>query len=81
MTVYKPINQLTHTAAQFAVMMARGEDIKVSGRISDGKYSVPYYMIEPVAVNKDNMVNTVVKDGFHMMSEVYMNIPKSNWPS
>jgi D-xylose transport system substrate-binding protein len=81
MTVYKPINQLTHTAAQFAVMMAKGEDINVSGRISDGKYSVPYYMIEPVAVNKDNMVNTVIKDGFHMMSEVYMNIPESNWPS
>jgi D-xylose transport system substrate-binding protein len=81
MTVYKPINQLTHVAAQFAVMMAKGEDINVSGRISDGKYSVPYYMIEPIAVNKDNMVNTVIKDGFHMMSEVYMNMPESNWPS
>lgn len=80
MTVYKPINQLAQAAAEYAVLMAKGENIKVSGRILDGEYNVPYFTIDPIAVDKDNMVSTVIKDKFHTLSEVYMNIPLSEWP-
>jgi D-xylose transport system substrate-binding protein len=80
MTVYKPIKQLAVSAADFAVKMARGEDIGVSGRINDGKYDVPYYCIAPEAVFKDNMVDAVINDGFHNMEDVYMNVPKGEWP-
>lgn len=80
MTVYKPIKLLAVAAANFAVKLARGEDIGVSGRIFDGKYDVPYYSIAPEAVDKDNMVDAVINDGFHRMSDVYMNIPESQWP-
>jgi D-xylose transport system substrate-binding protein len=81
MTVYKPINILAKYAAQFAVKLAKGENINVTGKISDGKYNVPYFIIQPEAVTKDNMISTVVKDKFHKISEVYMNVPQSDWPS
>lgn len=80
MTVYKPIKKLAVAAADFAVKMAGGESIDVADKMSDGKYNVPFYAIPPEAVDKTNMADTVIKDGFHQMSEVYMNVPKSDWP-
>jgi D-xylose transport system substrate-binding protein len=80
MTVYKPIYKLAIAAADFAVKMARGEDIGVTEKINDGKYNVPYFAITPEAVDKSNMVDTVINDSFHKMSEVYLNVPKSEWP-
>lgn len=80
MTVYKPIKLLAVAAADFAVKMANGEDIGVTAKISDGKYNVPYYSIMPEAVTKDNMVDAVINDGFHKMSDVYLNVPKDQWP-
>lgn len=80
MTVYKPIRQLAVTAADFALKLAKGEDIGVSGKLNDGKYDVPYYAITPEAVFKTNMVDAVINDGFHRMSEVYMNIAQADWP-
>jgi D-xylose transport system substrate-binding protein len=80
MTVYKPIKLLAAAAADFAVKMARGEEIGVTDTISDGRYDVPYYAITPLAVDKDNMVDAVIRDGFHRMDEVYMNVPQEEWP-
>ncbi|MDR3552542.1 MAG: substrate-binding domain-containing protein [Clostridia bacterium] len=80
MTVYKPIKELAVRAADFAVDMAKGKSVKVPDRISDNKYDVPYSCIEPIAVTKDNMMSTVIKDGFHKTEEVYLNISKSSWP-
>lgn len=81
MTVYKPIGKLAATAADFAVEYAQGQKPKIPGKIFDGKYSVPYYSIEPVAVNRQNMAQTVLRDGFHQVSQVYMNLPQSEWPA
>lgn len=80
MTVYKPIDKLAVAAADIAVKMAGGHSIKIGSRISDGKYKVPYYKIEPVAVYKSNMNRTVIKDRFHSLHDVYLNVPKANWP-
>lgn len=81
MTVYKPISKLAEAAATYAVMMAKDQKIDVRSKISDGKYNVPYYAITPIAVTKDNMMGTVIKDNFHTMKEVYINIPRSAWPA
>lgn len=80
MTVYKPIHTLAATAAEVAVKMAKKESMTVTDGINDGTKNIPYIKIEPIAVFKDNMVSTVIKDGFHTMDEVYMNIPKAQWP-
>lgn len=81
MTVYKPIDKLAKTAADIAVKMAKNEKVNIPDKISDGTYMVPYYKIDPIAVLKDNMASTVVKDGFHTVNEVYLNVPKSKWPA
>lgn len=71
MTVYKPVDQLAEEAADMAVKMAKGESISVPNTIYDGKYDVPYYVLQPVAVDISNLDDTVIKDGFHNYDEIY----------
>ncbi|MDK2992612.1 MAG: D-xylose transport system substrate-binding protein, partial [Clostridiales bacterium] len=71
MTVYKPVDRLAEAAADMAVKMAKGESISMSDTIYDGKYNVPCYLLQPIAVNINNLDNTVIKDGFHNYDEIY----------
>lgn len=71
MTIYKPIDKLAGDAAKLAVKLAKGEKLNVSNTIYDGKYNVPYYKLEPIAVDKTNIDDTVIKDGFHSRDDVY----------
>ena len=76
MTVYKPVEKLAQVAAEYAIKLAKHEELSdVTEKISDGSYDVPYYYIEPIAVTKNNMDETVIESGFHLRDEVYMNIP------
>ena len=80
MTVYKPISQLAEGAAEIAVKMALNEDIGSTQTIDDGTYDIPYIIYEPIPVTLGNIVDTVIKDGFYTVEQVYMNVPKSEWP-
>jgi len=80
MTVYKPIKQLATRAAEAAVAMAKGETIETNGSVNNGKIDVPSILLTPVAVDKDNMVDTVIKDGFQKLEDVYKNVPREQWP-
>lgn len=80
MTVYKPIKILAQSAAELAVQIVKGEDIQLAYTIDDGTYTVPFYKCEPIPVTKQNMVETVIEDGFHSLEEVYRNVPKDQWP-
>ncbi|WP_408072232.1 sugar ABC transporter substrate-binding protein [Butyrivibrio sp. JL13D10] len=79
MTVYKPIEKLAQRAAEYAVKMAKGEDIISENEelvtISDGSYEVPYLKIDPVSVNAENMDEVIIKSGFHLKEDVYLNVP------
>lgn len=79
-TVYKPIVIEATKGAELAVALAEGEVIQVNNTINDGRYTVPFYMIEPILVTEENMMETIIKDQFHRMEDVYINIPKSDWP-
>jgi D-xylose transport system substrate-binding protein len=80
MTIYKPINRIAQISAETAIKMAKGEEIKANSSINDGKYSVPYYKIQSVPVIRENLINTVIYDGFHRLDDVFRNVPKSQWP-
>ncbi|NLE26396.1 MAG: sugar ABC transporter substrate-binding protein [Clostridiaceae bacterium] len=80
MTVYKPIEKIAKAAAEAAIKMAGGQELMVLDRINDGKYDVPYLMIEPIPVTIENMQSTIIKDSFHRMEDIYINIPKYRWP-
>lgn len=44
------------------------------GRIDDGTYEVPYCSLEPIAVTKENMDDTILADDFHTREDVYLNV-------
>ncbi|WP_051827360.1 D-xylose ABC transporter substrate-binding protein [Metabacillus indicus] len=71
MTVYKPINLIAETVADLAVKMANGEEVETNGKVNNGKIDVPSLLLDPVAVNKDNIDDTIIKDGFHKKEDVY----------
>jgi D-xylose transport system substrate-binding protein len=80
MTIYKPIKPLADSAVDSAVKLARGESLDAKDKISNGKVDVPSILQEPQAVDKDNLMDTVVKDGYHKMEDVYKDVPRDQWP-
>jgi D-xylose transport system substrate-binding protein len=73
MTVYKAIKPEAEAAAQLAVALVRGEDPPsglVNGKVDNGREQVPSVLLTPVAVTKDNIQDTVVKDGFWTADQI-----------
>jgi D-xylose transport system substrate-binding protein len=75
MTIYKPLARLAKQAAEVAMKMARNKPVFASGKINNGKIDVPSILLDVVIVTKDNMMDTVIKDGFHKAAEVYSSTP------
>ncbi|WP_066054282.1 D-xylose ABC transporter substrate-binding protein [Robertmurraya korlensis] len=71
MTVYKPLNILAEKAAELAVKMAKGDNIVADRKINNGKIEVPSVLLAPIAVDKNNLDETIIKDGFHSRGDVY----------
>jgi D-xylose transport system substrate-binding protein len=65
MTVYKPLKNLATHAAQVAVEIARGGKPAATSALDNGTKSVPSIFEKVVSVDKDNLMSTVVADGFH----------------
>ena len=80
MTIYKPIKPLADSAVDSAMKLARGEKLETKDKINNGKIDVPAILQEPQAVDKDNLMSTVVKDGYHKMEDVYKDVPREQWP-
>ena len=71
MTVYKPIDDLVTIAIEMAIKLANGEKIETKATMNDGIYDIKCLFLEPVAVDKSNIDETIIKDGFHLKSDVY----------
>ncbi|GIO25523.1 sugar ABC transporter substrate-binding protein [Ornithinibacillus bavariensis] len=71
MTVYKPISSLAKETADLALKLADGETIKTNRKINNGKIEVPSILLSPIEVNKDNIDDTIIADGFHSREDVY----------
>ena len=72
MTVYKPIRMLTEEVARLAVSMAEGKEISAKQKVNNGKIEVPSVLLTPIPVNDSNINTTVISDGFHSKTDVYM---------
>ncbi|HEY6780834.1 MAG TPA: substrate-binding domain-containing protein, partial [Thermoleophilaceae bacterium] len=73
MTVYQPIKDIAGTSAELAVALARGEqpDAKLApDEVDNGAGKVPSALLDTIAVNQDNIEDTVVKDGFLDASDI-----------
>lgn len=71
MTVYKPITKLADKAAEIAVTLGKNEKLTPNAELNNGLKNVPSYLLDPIAVNKDNIDDTIIKDGFHTKDAIY----------
>lgn len=74
-TIYKPITKLAELAAEYAVYLAKGEDITTKSypikTINNGFGNIPAIWLEPTIVNKENMDEIIISSGFHTTNAVY----------
>jgi len=71
MTVYKPITKLADKAAEIAVELGKNEKVEANAELNNGLKNVPAYLLDPIAVDKRNINETVIKDGFHTKESIY----------
>ncbi|MBB5039224.1 sugar ABC transporter substrate-binding protein [Prosthecobacter dejongeii] len=71
MTVYKPLSVLAKQAADLAVKLASRRPIIAKEESDNGKVKVPSVFLPIHSVTKENLRETVVKDGFRSAKDVY----------
>jgi D-xylose transport system substrate-binding protein len=70
MSVYKAVKGEADAAAKLAIALAKGEK-PTTNASSDNKGSqTPSILLTPVPVTKDNIKETVIKDGFLKVSDI-----------
>lgn len=81
MTIYKPIKPLAQGAIDAAVKIAKGEKLETESFKSDSmNKDVRAILLEVIVVDKDNLLDTVVKDGWISFEELYQNVPADKRP-
>jgi D-xylose transport system substrate-binding protein len=80
MTVYKPLQRLATRAAEAAVRMGQTRPVPTRETIDNGKIPVPSVLVDVVVVTKDNMVQTVIADGYQSYDRVYHGVPEDQRP-
>ena len=81
MTVYKPIIPLASAAVDAAIKLAKKEKLDTKPFMNDvTKKEVPSILLEVTTVDRANLVDTVVKDGFAKFEDIYKNVPESDRP-
>ena len=71
MTIYKPLKELASKAAEAAVRLAQRRPVIAKAELDNGKVKVPSIFLEVVSVTKDNLKDTVIKDGFLKEDRVF----------
>jgi D-xylose transport system substrate-binding protein len=72
-TIYLAIKQQAETSAQLAVAAAQGKmdpDGLAKAKVDNGAKQVPSVLLSPIAVTKENIADTVIKDGFLTVGEI-----------
>ncbi|MGW5679608.1 substrate-binding domain-containing protein [Streptomyces sp. NPDC003860] len=72
-SVYKPYSGEADAAAEMAVALAQGKDVKAVARQtadSPTTKGVPAVLVPVVSLTKDNLKDTVIKDGIYALTEI-----------
>lgn len=70
MTVYKPLKNLATNAARVAVDVAKGHRPETTAALDNGTKQVPSIFEKVIAVDHENLMSTVVADGFHKAEDL-----------
>ena len=81
MTVYKPIVPLANAAVEAAIKLAKKEKLDTKAFMNDalGK-EIQAILLEVMTVDKSNLMDTVIKDGYAKFDDVYKNVPEADRP-
>lgn len=82
MTVYKPIIPLANAAVEAAIKLAKKEPLSEAKPFKNdtlGK-DIPAILLEVKVVDKDNLMETVIKDGYAKYDEVFKNVAEDKRP-
>jgi D-xylose transport system substrate-binding protein len=82
MTVYKPIIPLASGAVDAAIKLANKQPLTDAKPFMNDnlKKEIPAILLEVQVVDKDNLMTTVVKDGYAKFEDVYKNVPADQRP-
>jgi D-xylose transport system substrate-binding protein len=75
MTVYKPLERLADSAIDLAVQMAGRRIVVAKQTVNNGKIDVPAVLSDVVVATRENMMDTVIRDGFLSRQDVYGSAP------
>jgi D-xylose transport system substrate-binding protein len=70
MTVYKAFKPEAEKAAELAVAVVRGEKPTTDKTVDNVMKAVPSFLLEPQAVTKTNVKDTVVADGLYTVDQI-----------
>jgi D-xylose transport system substrate-binding protein len=72
-TVYQPLKQIAGTSAEIAVNLVQGKPVPASlvpEKTDNGAGQVPSALVPTLSVDKSNVADTVIKDGFLKPSDI-----------
>jgi D-xylose transport system substrate-binding protein len=81
MTIYKAVKPEAEQSAQLAVALANGEtpdDSLITGTTEAGGKQIDSIILDPVVVTKDNVNDTIIKDGFWSTDEICTSAYKAD---
>jgi D-xylose transport system substrate-binding protein len=79
-TIYKPTHLEVDAALDAAVKFARRRAVVARDEIDNGFGKIPTILRDTIAVTRENLLDTVVKDGYHSYDEVYNGVPEDRRP-
>ncbi len=81
MTIYKPIIPLANAAVDAAIKLAKKEKLDTKPFMNEAiNKEIPAILLEVIVVDKSNLMDTVIKDGYAKFEDVYKNVPEADRP-
>ncbi|MFI5780593.1 sugar ABC transporter substrate-binding protein [Nocardia sp. NPDC051570] len=70
MTIYLNYRAQAEKSAELAVALSRGDTPAAPTTTNNGTADIPSYLLDAIAVGKDNLEDTIVKDGLYRIDEI-----------
>ncbi len=71
MTVYKPLEACRQSGEACCARWREGSRVTAERFMNNGRVEVPSILLPPVAVDAENIDETIIADGFHSWEDVY----------
>jgi D-xylose transport system substrate-binding protein len=70
MTIYLNIRAQAEKAAELAVALGKGEKATAPTTVNNGTADIPAFLLDPIPVGKEQIKDTIVKDGFYTVAQI-----------